>query len=116
MQELRTTGMPLAKALRVRRGDVVSFVGGGGKTTSMFRLASELSAAGMRVVTTTTTHISEGQARLAPASITPEKLELLEGFVDRYGQCLLVGPTDGKGRVQSVSPHLIAGLKKRSNI
>ena len=37
--------MPLARALRVERGDVVSFVGGGGKTTAMFRLASELSAA-----------------------------------------------------------------------
>ena len=61
--------MSLARALRVERGAVVSFVGGGGKTTSMFRLATELSAAGFRIVSTTTTHISKEQVHFAPASI-----------------------------------------------
>jgi len=44
---------------------VVSLVGAGGKTTLMFRLASELAEAGERVLTTTTTKISipkEGQS------------------------------------------------------
>lgn len=38
-------------------GGVVSLVGGGGKTTLMFRLAKELSEAGKSVLTTTTTKI-----------------------------------------------------------
>jgi molybdenum cofactor cytidylyltransferase len=109
-------GISLARALRVERGAVVSFVGGGGKTTSMFRLAAELSAASWRVVTTTTTHISEEQARLAPASIRPDELFSLGARLDEFGHCLIVGMPDGKGRVQSVSPDLIAGLKTRSDI
>jgi len=38
-------------------GGVVSLVGGGGKTTLMFRLARELADSGCRVLTTTTTKI-----------------------------------------------------------
>ncbi|HSW38357.1 MAG TPA: hypothetical protein VLL97_02555, partial [Acidobacteriota bacterium] len=66
--------MLISQALEVARGDVVSFVGGGGKTTSMFRLAAELSRAGLRVVATTTTHISQDQVRMAPAAINPDGL------------------------------------------
>lgn len=36
---------------------VISLVGAGGKTTTMYRLADELAAAGKRVIVTTTTHI-----------------------------------------------------------
>ena len=46
--------------------DVVSFVGGGGKTTTMFRLAYELAQQGKRVVTTTTTHIGPDQIQQQP--------------------------------------------------
>ncbi len=109
-------GMSLMKALRVERGAVVSFVGGGGKTTSMFRLASELTAAGLRVVTTTTTHISEEQVRHAPASILYDQLDMLEACLDQYGHCLVIGPPDGKGRVRGASSELIAKLKARTAV
>ncbi len=108
--------MFLAKALRVKRGDVVSFVGGGGKTTSMFRLAAELSASGMRVVSTTTTHISEGQVRLAPAAIHFEEIGLLGARLDQHGHCLLIGPPDGKGRVHGAPPEMIAALSAREDV
>jgi molybdenum cofactor cytidylyltransferase len=49
--------MELSRALRIVTGDVVAFVGAGGKTTAMFRLADELAAAGRRVIVTTTTLI-----------------------------------------------------------
>lgn len=49
--------MDLSRALNVHLGDVVAFVGAGGKTTAMFRVAAELAARGHRVVTTTTTMI-----------------------------------------------------------
>jgi molybdenum cofactor cytidylyltransferase len=116
MQISSDAGMPLLRALRVRRGDVVSFVGGGGKTTSMFRLAGELSAAGLRVLTTTTTHINEEEASLSPAFIQPEEIKNLTRHLDRYGQCLLVGPPNGKGRMLSIPPDLIAVLKERPDI
>jgi molybdenum cofactor cytidylyltransferase len=106
----------LAKALRVERGDVVSFVGGGGKTTSMFRLAGELSAEGFRVVTATTTRIADTQTRLSPAYITPDDLDSLGTCLDRFGQCLLAGRPDGKGSVYKIPVETIAGLKSRDDV
>ncbi|HLY89202.1 MAG TPA: selenium cofactor biosynthesis protein YqeC [Acetobacteraceae bacterium] len=47
----------LAQALGIGEREVVTIVGGGGKTTTMFRLGRELRAAGAGVVLTTTTHI-----------------------------------------------------------
>jgi probable selenium-dependent hydroxylase accessory protein YqeC len=44
-------------ALDVHRGDTVSFIGAGGKTTSLFRLAGELRTEGQKIVVTTTTKI-----------------------------------------------------------
>jgi molybdenum cofactor cytidylyltransferase len=116
MQNGTNEGMPLAKALRVERGDVVSFVGGGGKTSSMFRLAAELKSAGFRVLTTTTTHISEMQARMAPTSIGWDELRLLKERLDQHGHCLLIGPPDGKGRVFGASSEIIEKLRARPDI
>ncbi len=49
--------MKLREGLQIRKGEVVSLVGAGGKTTAMYRLASELAGQGWRVITTTTTKI-----------------------------------------------------------
>ncbi len=43
--------------MQVRKGEVVSFVGAGGKTTAMYRLARELAGQGWQVIATTTTKI-----------------------------------------------------------
>lgn len=51
----RAAGLPAALSLRER--EVVAFVGAGGKTAAMFRLAHELRARGACVVVTTTTRI-----------------------------------------------------------
>ena len=104
------------KALRVERGAVVSFVGGGGKTTSMFRLAAELCAAGLRVVTTTTTHISKDQVHLAPASVVVDNLDSLKANLDQHSHCLVIGAPDGKGRVYGASSELIASLSARADV
>ncbi len=49
----------LREGLMLEGGGVVSLVGGGGKTSLMFKLARELSLAGEPVLTTTTTKIFE---------------------------------------------------------
>jgi molybdenum cofactor cytidylyltransferase len=59
----------LATALGVGAGDVVAFVGAGGKTAAMFRLAGELTQRGLRVVSTTTMRVSRDELRLAPHSV-----------------------------------------------
>lgn len=61
--------MRIADGLRIRLGDVVTLTGGGGKTTVMFRLAEELTAAGLRVISTMTTKIFVAQMERAPASV-----------------------------------------------
>jgi molybdenum cofactor cytidylyltransferase len=61
--------MKLLDALDLGRSDVVVFVGAGGKTSAMFRLADEMVQAGWRVITTTTTRIGQDEMAQAPQQI-----------------------------------------------
>lgn len=61
--------MNLSDALGIIQGDVVAFSGAGGKTQSMFRLAKELSGTDWRVVTTTTTYVTQDELRFAPQRV-----------------------------------------------
>lgn len=60
--------MQLVDALAVKRGDVVAFVGAGGKTSTMARLARELVALGWRVLVTTTTRVAAEELSMFTAS------------------------------------------------
>ena len=51
--------MKLCEALGIRPGEVVTFVGAGGKTTAIWRAQAELAAEGERVIATTTTKVME---------------------------------------------------------
>jgi molybdenum cofactor cytidylyltransferase len=48
----------LSRTIGIKPGDVVSLVGGGGKTTTMYHVAGELVKTGLKVIITTTTHIA----------------------------------------------------------
>lgn len=110
--------MNLSHALRITVGDVVAFVGGGGKTTAMFQLANEL-APQMRVLTTTTTRIFAAQIKRSPAHVTFDPaqqslaaiLPLLNGAIARHGQVLLIGQADpASGKAFGLSPEIIDTL------
>ena len=60
----------LEHALDVRHGEVVSFVGAGGKTSALFRLGNELRQQGMRVLATTTTRIALDELVHVPHSVS----------------------------------------------
>ena len=72
--------MQLKQALNVQRGEMVAFVGAGGKTSALFRLGAELAADGWRVVGTTTTRIAASELLNAPGvlaignSLRPEAI------------------------------------------
>ncbi|MBM4424223.1 MAG: putative selenium-dependent hydroxylase accessory protein YqeC [Chloroflexi bacterium] len=84
--------MNLSSALRLAPGDVVAFVGGGGKTTAMFRLADEIVSAGGQVITTTTTRIALEQTRLAPLHL--QSPADLRAALHRSPHVLLTGAID----------------------
>src|SRR5690349_3492029 len=65
----RRARLKLADALGVTGDEVVALVGGGGKTTAMFRLAREMVEKGTSTITTTTTRIFAAQIALAPAHV-----------------------------------------------
>ncbi len=104
--------MRLSTALRVLPKDVVVLVGGGGKTTAMFRLAEELVAADRRVVTTMTTRIFVSQMERAPGRLVlhgeSSLLAQLPGALADYGHVLIAGGTVvEEDKVQGVPPQLL---------
>ena len=108
------TRATLAEALGVTTGDVVALVGGGGKTTAMFRLAREIVERGEPVLTTSTTHIFADQVALAPASVraTEATRERVRAALDAHRHVLVIGDTDPTtDRAAGVSPDLFAHLR-----
>ena len=92
--------------------EVVVLVGGGGKTTLMFRLADELAVSGRRVVTTMTTRIFVGQMDRAPARLVTEDeatlLAELPAALDAYRHVIVAGEVIvEQDKVQGVSPVLL---------
>ena len=61
--------MQFKRAFDVARGDVVAFIGAGGKTSLMVSLGYELAEAGWRVLATTTTKLSTDQLDLFPCTM-----------------------------------------------
>jgi molybdenum cofactor cytidylyltransferase len=102
----------LLDVLQVRPGMMVSFVGGGGKTSAMFRLAGQIVQAGGRVITTTTTRIFAAQTRLAPVHVqSPGELAAAS---ERHAHILYTGPVnETEGKAYGIAPDEIDELKSR---
>lgn len=81
--------LKLMDIIRLEEGDVISIVGGGGKTSTMFKLAEELKSAGKKVLVTTTTAImmpDKGQYDLFLDASRGDTLEsLMEGEDSTWG-------------------------------
>jgi molybdenum cofactor cytidylyltransferase len=108
--------MQLEQALRVCNHDVIAFVGAGGKTTAMFRLANELVAQGKRVVVTTTTRLSAAQTVKAD-SRPPLRYTRSHNFSERaraalatQPKILIVGEDVADDKVGGVPPAFIDEL------
>jgi molybdenum cofactor cytidylyltransferase len=107
--------MTLAEALGVGRGDSVALVGGGGKSTAMFRLAREVVATGGRAITTTTTKIFAGQIALSPAHVPAAAATraAVVAALDAQGQVLVIGEADpASGKADGIPLDLFARLRE----
>jgi len=107
-------GLTLTEALGIDLDDVVALVGGGGKTTAMFRLAREIVEKGELALTTTTTRIFAAQIALAPAHVaaTDATCESVWVALDAHRHLLVIGATDAAtGRAGGVSLELFGRLR-----
>jgi molybdenum cofactor cytidylyltransferase len=98
----------------MKPGEAVALVGGGGKSTAMFRLVREVAEAGGCVITTTTTHIFGAQATQAPARVLAAETsrERLTAALTAHRHVLVVGPTDpATNRAGGVSLELFSALR-----
>jgi probable selenium-dependent hydroxylase accessory protein YqeC len=96
-------------------GGVISLVGAGGKTSLMFRLAQELSAAGKTVLTTTTTRIrmpEETQSRCVILADTAETI--LERAVPKLNEhrhiTTAAGLSADSGKLVGLTPETVDRL------
>jgi len=104
----------LTDALGLAADEVVALVGGGGKTTAMFRLAREVVDRGGSVITTTTTRIFGAQIALAPAHVPAADAtrERVSTALAVHRHVLVVGATDaGSGKAEGVSLDLFQRLR-----
>jgi molybdenum cofactor cytidylyltransferase len=104
----------LVDALDLAEDDVVALVGGGGKTSAMFRLAREACAAGREVITTTTTRIFAAQIALAPAHLRAAEVtrERVSAALTAHRHVLVVGDADtDDGKAEGVSVELFRRLR-----
>jgi len=92
----------LKELLALRKGDVVSFVGGGGKTSLMLALAKELAPA-MKVVVTTTTRM--GAQELAGLQVFTNVQELERNL--RPGRPAALCRAVEGGKVLGVGPDVV---------
>src|SRR5262245_61920054 len=98
----------------MRADEVVALVGGGGKTTAMFRLAREMVEDVARAIPTTTTHIFAGQIGLAPTHVAADAAtrDRVRVALSVHGHVLVTGPEDpATGRASGVSLDLFRRLR-----
>jgi len=112
--------MTLKEALGIKPGEVISLVGGGGKTTLMFALARELTSGGNHVITTTTTKILEplpSETRLLLLETDEQEMirRLLQNIAE-YRHITLVRERLASGKLEGISPELVVKLARLNQV
>ncbi len=112
--------MALKEALNIKPGEVISLVGGGGKTTLMFALARELASIGKCVITTTTTKIFEPLPSETPLLLveTDEEnlIRLLLENVGKYRHITLASERLASGKLNGISSELVVELAELNRV
>ena len=110
----------LRQAFDIHHREVISLVGGGGKTTLMFALAQELALTGSSVITTTTTKIFEPLPSQTPLLLLEadeeEMIRLLLENVNKHRHITLASERLASGKLNGISPELVVRLAKVSRL
>ena len=81
----------LKKALGLRKGEMLSLIGAGGKTTTLFCLAHELWEKGEKVLISTTTKMFKPAKPHVHKLFLAQKLEALVGELKKIKEPLIIG-------------------------
>jgi probable selenium-dependent hydroxylase accessory protein YqeC len=110
----------LGDALTLGQHEVVAFVGAGGKTTAMFRLARELRAAGKTVITTTTTKILVPDAGTDLSVVVepsrPDLLAAVATALSRRRIPVVAAAATPDGKLVGIPPEWVADLAALSPV
>jgi probable selenium-dependent hydroxylase accessory protein YqeC len=100
--------MTLAGALAIRGGEVISLVGGGGKTTLLFALGRELSSRRKGVILTTTTKIWEPVPSADFALFLSGQISEIKTWIaqslETYPCLLIAAGRLASGKLQGIAP------------
>lgn len=101
----------LAEAFDLLASEIISLVGGGGKTTLMFQMAGELVKCGKTVITTTTTRIMAPAHAESPCLIVEEDeerlFERLEEGIGKHRHVTVACLRPGDGKLKGLLPETV---------
>ncbi len=113
-------GHDLSAVLDIRSGDVVSLVGAGGKTTTMYRLCHELVARGLRVISTTTTAIQRPTVRQSRQLLLLDEISdfvpPVRAALERHGHISVAGSARRVDKVEGLDFERISELAGLANV
>jgi probable selenium-dependent hydroxylase accessory protein YqeC len=111
---LWTVVKDLVSAIPLRRRELISLVGGGGKSTLLFALAEDLRLAGHSVITSTTTKIRHSEALRAPLAVyrrsEPRWREKLREGLGRKKHLFMGEAFLESGKVEGIDLHFADSL------
>lgn len=110
------SGFGLVEALSVGRGDVVSLVGAGGKTTVLYALSLELRRMGLNVITTSTTRmqIPRSSDTAPPLVVVADEdnwLTTVKERVARYGAATVIQERERDDKLRGLEPVMMDPLR-----
>ena len=111
--------MTLKEALGLKKGKMLSLIGAGGKTTTLFRLADELCQEGSRVLVTTTTKIFKPTKPHVHKLYLAQDLDALLSELAKIKEPMIVGVgcgLDDTGKVMGLPPGWFDTLEKRGEM
>ena len=113
--------MKLYLALGIASGDVVAFVGAGGKSSAMLTVADELAGAGMNVLAAPTTKMLVSEARKIGPLVTSEdtgelRTKAEEALSDRVSGVVVGSGLLSKNRIGGVEPADITSLAPLADV
>lgn len=105
----------LVKALNIepRKYPVIAVVGGGGKTSLIFRLARELCASGKKVIVTTTTHMAYDPTHPFAEDGDADKIRQ---NLAKYHYTVTASLDRNKGKIGSIQETETAQLRRMADI